>query len=251
VFIIEYDHGANRHTVDSPRAILPMLFADRLPRSLLDVGCGIGTWARTAMELGIGDVMGIDGVAIAASDLLIPPAHFRVVDLSAPWRLERRFDVALCLEVAEHLDARCSEVLIDGLVSHADQVVFSAACPGQAGQHHVNCQWPDYWQRLFNNRGFVCSDAVRWTLWARSDVESWYRQNMFVARRDESVAGTEPRLPAVVHPDMLEHLVYAEAVAVAQRSLDHLATGAQPMSWYLSLAARALAAKVERRWSGR
>jgi hypothetical protein len=32
------------------------------------------------------------------------PAHLVLLDLEKPFRLERRFDVAISLEVAEHLD---------------------------------------------------------------------------------------------------------------------------------------------------
>ena len=68
---------------------------------------------------------------------------FRVVDLTVPWTLERKFETALCLEVAEHLEETSSSLLIKMLTAHADTIVFSAPCPGQNGQHHVNCQWPE------------------------------------------------------------------------------------------------------------
>ena len=61
---VEYDYAANRHTLDSPRTVIPILFSGRKPGSLLDVGCGIGTWLRVAREFGIEDIKGVDGVEI-------------------------------------------------------------------------------------------------------------------------------------------------------------------------------------------
>lgn len=245
---VDYDHAANRHTLHSPRTVLPILFDGRRPTSLLDVGCGTGTWLKVARELGIEDVSGVDGAEISPSDLLVPAELFRVVDLNGPWALHRKFDVALCLEVAEHLEERNSVSLIETLTAHSDEVVFSAACPRQRGQHHVNCQWPLYWQELFNACGFACSDAIRWRIWNEADVDVWYRQNMFVARRDASGAGKEERLRAVVHPEFLEHLVFAGVATAAKEKVRSLEDGAMPVGWYAVSALRALTAKVRRRF---
>jgi len=80
--------------------------------------------------------------------------------LTRSWDLKRKFDAVLCLEVAEHLDSAFAPTLIDALIKHGNLIYFSAACPGQTGQHHVNCQWPVYWQQLFNERGFACEDDL-------------------------------------------------------------------------------------------
>jgi SAM-dependent methyltransferase len=224
-----------------------VLFERRRPISLLDVGCGTGTWLFVAQMLGIDDIVGVDGVEIAADRLLMPAEAFRVVDLTTPWTLARKFDIALCLEVAEHLDPHAGRLLVETLTAHADEIVFSAACPGQPGQHHVNCQWPVYWQRLFNGYGFACSDAIRWKIWNDPDVDVWYRQNMFVARRD-AAAGTEERLKAVIHPDLLQHLVFAEATSVATQRVKSVEDGAMPVAWYANSAVRAMVAKFRRRF---
>jgi SAM-dependent methyltransferase len=245
---IDYDHAANRHALVSPRIVVPFLFDGRRRRSLLDVGCGIGTWLRAAREYGIEDLCGVDGADIPATALQIPAELVRQVDLTTPWSLNRRFDVVLCLEVAEHLDEPAGRLLVETLTSHTDEIVSSAACPGQPGQHHINCQWPDYWQTQFNARGFVCSDAIRWRIWTESDVDVWYRQNMFVATRDTTRAGQETRLEAVVHPDFLEHLVYARASRAVVENLQSLQDGVLPVGWYAASVYKALAAKVRRQF---
>src|SRR5690348_7395490 len=121
----------------------------------------------------------------------------RRADLNEPIELGRRFDLVLCLETAEHLKPESSETIVDTLVRHGDLILFSAAAPGQGGPGHINCRWPAFWQKLFNERGFTCSDAVRWTIWNDGRIEPWYRQNLMVVTRDEALAGNEARIGSV------------------------------------------------------
>ena len=245
---VEYDHGRNLHTITGARAALNRLFEGKAPKSIIDVGCGRGTWLRAALELGAELVRGVDGVAIADSDLLFPRERFLQCDLAAPLELGERFDVAICLEVAEHLEPDASAALVASLARHADLIYFSAAAPGQLGQHHVNCQWPDYWQRLFNQHGFVCDDRPRQLLWNLEEIEPWYRQNMFVARLAPDLAGKEEPLRPLVHPAMLEGRVFDLFAREQKAGIACVEAGFMPVSWYLSIVPRAAAAKLKRRF---
>jgi hypothetical protein len=243
---IDYTHTLNLHTLEGPRAALPIILESIKAKSILDVGCGSGTWLKTALELGISDISGVDGVCLKLDDLLIPKSLFKVHDLTVPWHLDRKFDLVLCLEVAEHLDEKYAATLVDSLVAHADVIVFSAACPGQDGQHHVNCQWPDYWQKFFNDRGFVCSDEIRWRIWRDARIEPWYRQNTFVARRSEgNLAGKEPRIKAVIHPSVFEQGLLVSGLS---QYANFIKDGGMPLKWYLKLPLTALNGKLRRKF---
>jgi SAM-dependent methyltransferase len=242
---IDYDHAANAHAhgQEGPRCVFSSLVPGLEPSSVLDIGCGIGTWLRAALDTGVKDVFGIDGVEIAPNRLLFPQECFMVRDLTEPINLGRRFDLAICLEVAEHLEQQYAETLIQTLVRHSDCIVFSAAPPGQPGQHHVNCEPPSAWQRRFNDLGFFCDDEIRWRLWEEKRLGPWYRQNMFIARNSPSLASREPRIKAVIHPDLL---------SVMQRSatMKDIEGGSMPACWYLNVSAKSLAVKARRKVLG-
>ena len=136
----------------------------------------------------------------------VEPGLIRTFDLGSPFQLGRRFDAALCLEVAEHLSPEFARTLIDSLCSNSDLVFFSAAAPGQRGECHINCQKPEYWQNLFNQFGYACVDDLRMGMWDDAAVRPWYRQNVFRAFNSPEEAGKEPRIPYIIHPEMTEHM---------------------------------------------
>jgi SAM-dependent methyltransferase len=239
---IDYNHSLNIHGLEGPRKAFSKIFEAGLPGSVLDVGCGEGTWMKAAMDAGVQDILGIDGVAIPDANLLVPSTFFRCLDLTQPCNLGRKFDVAICLEVCEHIDEKFAGNLISNLINHSDRVLFSAACPNQPGQHHVNCQWPEYWQRLFNEQGFSCNDSVRWKIWDITEVEPWYKQNVFVAERC-SDAGKEPRIRPVIHPEMVYWLA---APTLQSQVLDRIEKGGMRPMWYLLTCVNAGIHKVKR-----
>ena len=202
--MINYNHSLNSHGEASPMELLPILLNGMGVSSLLDVGAGTGTWFSAARKYGILDTRGIDGVLVSAADLKCDPKLIDSVDLVSPFQLNRHFDIVLCLEVAEHLPSESAQFLIESITSHTDLVFFSAAIPGQNGQHHVNCQWPVYWQNLFNRYGFECVDDLRPKIW-NMDVDPWYKNNMIKAFKSKK-AGSEPRILSLIHPEMLVHI---------------------------------------------
>lgn len=243
---IQFDNRLNaKTTVEAARKALSRVFEyTQAPSSLLDVGCGPGAWLRAASEMGVRDVCGIDGVDLPASELMIDKAHFKHIDLETNWSLGRKFDLVLCLEVAEHLSEVAARILIQALTVHTDVVCFSAACPWQGGQHHVNLQWPAYWQRLFNEFGFRCEDTIRWAIWQDSAILPWFRQNMFLAIKDPDRAGHESHIQPVLHPTMLDE--YGLATGESKQILENIERGSQKLGWYFFTPVRAVLAKISR-----
>ena len=243
---IDYDHDLNRdiHTVSGASEVLRLLYPQAMPGSMLDVGCGSGTWLRAAQDRGVTDLFGVDGVSLDPAKLHVDKSLTRTDDLNQPLDLKRKFELVVCLEVAEHLDPSSAPTIVESLCRHGDTILFSAAAPGQGGTHHVNCQWPSYWQSLFNRNGFACSDKVRWQIWEEPSVEPWYRQNLMRVTRDPVTAGKEPRIVPVLHPDMLPS--YSHIFLEQHREL--IEQGGMRWPWYLTAPARAAAAKLKSRF---
>jgi len=205
---IEFFRLHQPQSENSARIVLTLILGWLRPGSLVDVGCGLGTWARVAFEFGVPDVYGIDGDYIDREQLEIPESSFMAHDLAQPFDLGRRFDIALCLEVAEHLPESRSATLVADLCRTSDVVVFSAAIPGQGGTDHRNEQWQSYWAELFEANGYRVLDIVRSRIWRDERVAWWFRQNMFVAAKSETTEALEkvaekPILDCV-HPALLQ-----------------------------------------------
>lgn len=215
----------------SARVIVPLVYELFEPRTVIDVGCGEGFFARE---------FAMSGCKVAALDESVEregletfagggELHRMHADLAAgdAWAYrahtkEGGFDLAVCLEVAEHLSPGAADAFIGTLCALAPIVVFSAAIPGQGGHGHLNEQPPAYWVERFERHGFEVSGELRWHFWGAADVEPWYQQNLLVAVARDRLMGDVARNhgynelfgPAafsdpihVVHPTTFEYWV--------------------------------------------
>ena len=170
----------------------------------------LGTWLSVLKEKGVREIQGIDGPWVERDLLEIPRQNFRQVNLEERVNLDKKYDFAITLEVAEHLSDKTAIRFVDSLVSASDFILFSAAIPFQGGRGHINEQWPDYWADLFNERGYVPLDFVRRNIWNDKQIPVWYRQNilMFVKKEQmqrvkvPGVDAFDNHLPiSLVYPD--------------------------------------------------
>ena len=195
---------------------MPLVLQQTAARSVVDVGCGVGTWLAACVDLGITDYHGIDGHC-AAEVLQIPREHFRVADLRAPLTFSRRFDLAVSVEVAEHLPPHAAGAFVGQLASAAPVVVFSAAIPGQGGTGHLHERWQSYWAGLFAQWDYFPMDTLRPLIWNRDDVEFWYRQNilLYMHRNRLPQSYVAPSPVDLVHPVLFSR--YADSLQKAQQ----------------------------------
>lgn len=156
--------------------------------SILDIGCGLGVWLKAWEQLGAKDIVGIDGKYVNQHELRIPLERFLPMDISKPFNLNRRFDLVQCLEVAEHIDESSAECLIRSLTHHGDIILFSAALPGQGGEHHVNEQPLEYWAEHFAQLNYRAFDYPRQCTKDATKIEPWYRYNTVIYANDAGIA---------------------------------------------------------------
>ena len=220
-------------TMRSARAVVPLILELVDAHSVVDIGCGEGVWLRAFKDAGVPEVLGIDG-SQALAGLQIAPEDFLEADLERELpTLPRRFDLALCLEVAEHLPGSKARTLVALLTAAAPVVLFSAAIPGQVGTNHINCQWPEYWAAMFADHQYQAVDCVRPQVWGHAEVEHYYQQNIIlylaagVALPAGHTAGPPRRL---VHHLTYEHQLHLNAARRSTRTLVRELATAVPTS---------------------
>lgn len=177
--------------------------------SIIDLGCGVGSWLAAASELGIKTQKGLDGSYVKEEQFLADYKAFIPSDLSKPEEIKlpkSKFDLAISLEVAEHIPQEKSDSFVDLLVTSSDIVLFSAAIPYQGGHGHVNENWLEYWCEKFQKRGYIALDLVRPQIWSAKEVCWWYKQNciLFVnlskpQLMPDNITYSKPK--SLVHPE--------------------------------------------------
>jgi hypothetical protein len=185
----------------SAESVLRIVFEFYKPESVVDVGCGRGAWLAVCGILGARILDGFDGTWIKPSDMLDPRIKFQAIDLESTLPSPvRRYDLAISVEVAEHVSEAHADQFVDGLCGASDVVLFGAAIRNQGGMHHVNEQWQSYWRKKFAERNYECYDVIRPSVWNLESVEWWYKQNTFLYVRKGSIAIEKETLEAAVRP---------------------------------------------------
>ena len=201
----------HQNTVYSARTILSIVL-DAIPtvHSAIDFGCGVGTWLSVLKEKGANEIQGLDGPWVEREFLQIPKQDFREVNFEKPITLDKKYDLAVTLEVAEHISDNSADDFVDSLTTASDFVLFSAAIPFQGGSGHVNEQWPDYWAEMFSKREYIALDFVRRDIWDDKQIPTSYKQNILLfLKKDQLPRVKASRLDindnnapiSLVHPD--------------------------------------------------
>ncbi|OGL65844.1 hypothetical protein A3B21_00110 [Candidatus Uhrbacteria bacterium RIFCSPLOWO2_01_FULL_47_24] len=206
----ENSFGVRLDSLKSAKIIVPIILDLIQPQSVVDVGCGTGEFLSVFKEQGIKNIFGIDGPWVNKEKLCIPKEFFQHADLEKPVSIDKKFDLAISLEVAEHLSKDSVSTFVQTLTDLSPIIVFSAAIPFQGGIHHINEQWPEYWAELFAKKDYAPIDCIRKQIWNNEEVSFWYAQNILLfARKDYLKANsklkkefeqTELSALSLVHP---------------------------------------------------
>ena len=228
-----YKYNADTHNSIDPEIIVPILIDFFNPVSVVDIGCGTGNFLSEFKKLGVKSVLGVDGDTNSNNLRIknIVADEFQLEDLNQQFHLGRKFDIALCLEVGEHLNEKSAEILISTLVNCSDVIIFSAAIPLQGGQYHLNEQWQTYWNNKFSQFQYQPIDLIRPIIWDNEKVSYWYRQNIIVyilksSKYNYLLESGDIKIWDLVHPiNYLNHANY----------LQNILGGKSPLKLYIYL----------------
>lgn len=223
---IKGSYGSAKKYVD----ILENIFS---PKKVVDVGCGRGSWLKAFRENGAEILVGVDGPWNSQEKMIEDSISFYSADLSNPINIfeSKSFDLAISLEVAEHLESKYSKIFIESLVNLSSVVLFGAAFNNQGGTNHINEQNHDYWAEIFISFNFYPFDLFRSEVWGDEEVEFWYQQNTFLyVQKDSEVylklleMGKKPisnlKYLNCVHPKLYEIKVnYAENICLKLKKI--------------------------------
>lgn len=184
-----YDADYYKQTIEGPAVrssgtIAHSIVTEFQAKRVIDVGCGTGALLEALRSRGC-EVCGLEYSAVALEYCRSRQLDVEKFDLEHD-SVDGRgpFDVAVSMEVAEHLPQSVADRYVSLLTRLSRVIVFTAATPGQGGADHVNEQPPEYWIGKFRQQGFEYAEALthRWRAgWkAAGDVEAWYHQNLLV-----------------------------------------------------------------------
>ena len=206
------------YNLDAPSEIVPEIIKIINPKSVLDVGCGTGTFLHCFKKSGIKDVLGIDG-PWANKELLhkhLALDEFQEIDLSnEEFNLNKKFDLVMSLEVANHLEEKRADIFVKNLVNSGEVILFSSAAPFQGGDHQINFQWLSYWEQKFLEHDYVIKDVLRPIFWNNPKIYCWYKQNMVLVTPKEFELETIKNLKAV--PEEMRDIIHYELHAMLNR----------------------------------
>ena len=166
-------------SIKSANKLLSILYDIYTPESVLDIGCGRGAWLASCEKLGSRKLVGIDGPWVSVDKLLSPNIEFHEKDFEEDITVDGKFDLAISLEVAEHIEEKNATSFVSALCNASNVIVFGAAASNQGGSNHINEQPQSYWINLFKNEGYEHFDIFRGALWEDQDVKWWYKQLKF------------------------------------------------------------------------
>lgn len=195
-FFAEWGRSNERY-VRSAAAVAGVLHELYRPKRLIDLGAGCGVYAHLFAARGT-EVVAVDGVR--------PPPEFsfpvalQVRDLTAPFENPwGRFDLTLCLEVAEHIPEALAGAFLDNILRFGDRLILSAAQPGQEGHHHVNTRPKRYWVARLAEKGFAYNrretGRIQSALAPARGIHRWMADPVSVYDRETAPPRPGDRLP--------------------------------------------------------
>jgi O-antigen biosynthesis protein len=147
------------------------------PKTVVDVGCAYGLLVEALCDRGV-DAYGYDvspyAISNARDDMRGRLAVHSILE-PIPLRTGKKYDLAICIEVLEHLPPEQADRALDNLCATSDMILFSSSPDDFDEPTHFNVLPTDQWKAKFAQRGF--------SPFAKSDA-GFVAPQAFVVSRD-------------------------------------------------------------------
>lgn len=162
-------------------------------RTAADCGCGMGHYSKAFQDRGVRviacEYSKKNRDRTARLGVRCEPFDVGVSTATLPGG---PFDVAISIEVAEHIPPALAGRFVEFMSNQSDLLVLSAAQPGQGGAGHVNEQPKAYWIEKFAARGYRLDEAATSSFVRRlkeRDAAWFLLNNAMILRRDAGHGG--------------------------------------------------------------
>lgn len=187
IYDSDYYEQVEIRAMRSAEAIATSILSDLRPNTIVDVGCGTGVLLESLRQRGC-HIHGLEYSEAALQYCRDRGLNVQKFDLERDTFTDTQvFDVAVSMEVAEHLPKESADRYIDLLTRLSSVIVFTAAPPGQRGTDHVNEQPQSYWISKFKIHGFMYDEGLvkHWSEnWKDTKVvHPHYFKNLMIFRR--------------------------------------------------------------------
>lgn len=197
----------------SANKILSIIAEHIAVTSVIDFGCGVGTWLKQAEVMGATNVVGVEGPWLQ-DNMFVSEGRLFKRNFDNPIDFNEIFDLAISLEVAEHVKEANADIFLDSICRCSDHVLFGAAIKGQGGNGHINEQSQSYWINKFESRGYKVCDCIRPKIWDNAKIPFWYKQNIFFFQKDNSIKNCVVMPADLVHPELFK--IYSDPGVVTR-----------------------------------
>lgn len=187
-----YDNKFFQNTIkleaESAAQFVALILKYYHPKSIVDIGCGAGIYLNEFAKKGIKNLLGIDGSPAASEEFLLSKDKLIIFDLAQKYNFKEKYDLALCLEVAEHLEKHDADTLVKTISEASDNIIFSAAVCGQGPRSigHINEQPPEYWIKKFKENNFIYLESQTEEMkreMKEKEVVWWIVNNLMVFKK--------------------------------------------------------------------
>lgn len=151
------------HRTHTDKGVLSWIKEEFGIQTMLDVGCGPGGMEKDAKSLDI-EWTGIDG------DPSLKKENIITHDFTKGDVYSSKCDLVWCVEFVEHVDEEFVPNFVPSLC-RGEMLVLTAAPPGKAGHHHVNCKRKKYWIELLTDVGLTYSKSLTETMRKKSTMK--------------------------------------------------------------------------------